>query len=249
MKRFFVSPEELPAETVTIRGPEAHHIKNVLRLKCAQTVTVFDGSGIEYLGTISSIGDGAVTIRLGQQQTVETTELHISIGQALLKAGKMDFVVQKTTELGASVVYPFTSERSVSTVSAKQMHPKKVRWEKIAVEAAKQCRRSLLPIIHEVQPLASLLTAVRDCDLKVILWEEVSDNNLRAVLSRVPRPKAICALIGPEGGFAGHEVQAALGAGFVPVGLGRRILRAETATIAILSIVQYELGSGEPAGL
>ncbi|HED01211.1 MAG TPA: RsmE family RNA methyltransferase [Proteobacteria bacterium] len=119
---------------------------------------------------------------------------------------------------------------------------KKNRWEKIAIEAAKQCNRHILPIIHDVQHLTSTLADCQKNDLKIILWEKVSDNNLKGVLTQAPAPEKVCVLIGPEGGFTSREVEEAARAGFIPVGLGRRVLRAETATLAIISIIQYELG-------
>ncbi len=243
MRRFFLPGEAFSKESATIRGPDAHHIINVLRLKCGDRIRVFDASGLEYIATITSIANKTLTLKLEERLAPEEeTLLRISIGQALLKAQKMDLVVQKLTELGVFALYPFTCERSVPMVTAEKMSYKKERWQKIAVEASKQCNRRTVPVIHNIQPLTSVLANCRENDLKIILWEKVSDTNLRRVLTQAPAPKKVCALVGPEGGFSVHEVDKAADVGFVPVGLGRLILRAETATLAIASIIQYELG-------
>lgn len=243
MRRFFVSRDAFSEETAVITGSDAHHIRNVLRLKCGDRIRVFDGSGLEYVATISSMTDTCVELRLGEKiNSAEESPFRLSIGQALLKAQKMDFIVQKMTELGVFALYPFTCERSIPTGDIKKLSHKKNRWEKIAIEAAKQCNRHILPVIHDVQHLTSILADCQKNDLKIMLWEKVSDNNLKGVLTQAPAPEKVCVLIGPEGGFSSREAEEAVRAGFIPVGLGRRVLRAETATLAIISIIQYELG-------
>lgn len=244
MRRFFIPPEAFSEEMATIKGSEAHHIRNVLRLKCGHQIRVFNGSGLEYVATISSITNKIINLRLeGQIASGEESLPCISIGQAILKARKMDLIIQKMTELGVFAVYPFICERSVPTGSIEKMSQKKTRWAKIALGAAKQCDRWTLPVIHDIQPLTSFLADCQKNDLKIILWEKTPDNNLKRVLTQSPAPKTVCAIIGPEGGFSGPEVDKAIQAGFTPVGLGRHILRAETATLAIISIIRYELGS------
>lgn len=246
MRRFFLPGIASSAETATISGPDAHHLRNVLRLKCGDKIMVFDGTGCEYMATISAMTSKAVTLRIEKQMAMAPEAedlLRLSIGQAILKAQKMDFLVQKMTELGVSALYPFTCERSIPTVKTEKLSQKKNRWEKIAVEASKQCQRGTLLLIHDPQPLTSLLVNCQKHNLKIILWEKSSDTNLRKVLTRLPVPETVCALIGPEGGFSAREADKAIQAGFIPVGLGPRILRAETAALAITSIIQYELGS------
>jgi 16S rRNA (uracil1498-N3)-methyltransferase len=243
MRRFFVSRDAFSEKTAVISGSDAHHIRNVLRLKCGDRIRVFDGSGLEYIATISSMTDTCVGLRLGEKiGFAEESPLRLSIGQALLKARKMDFIVQKMTELGVFALYPFRCERSISTGDMKKISHKKNRWEKIAIEAAKQCNRHILPIIHDVQHLTSILADCQKNNLKIILWEKVSDNNLKMALTQAAASERVCALIGPEGGFSTREAEEAVRAGFIPVSLGRRVLRAETATLAIISIIQYELG-------
>jgi 16S rRNA (uracil1498-N3)-methyltransferase len=243
MRRFFVPREVFSEETAVITGSDAHHIRNVLRLKCGDRIRLFDGSGLEYIATISAMTDAGVKLRLEEKiSSEEESPLRLSIGQALLKARKMDFIVQKMTELGVFALYPFTCERTIPTGDMGKISHKKERWEKIAVEAAKQCNRHILPVIHDVQHLTSTLADCRKNDLKIMLWEKVSDNNLKRVLTQSPATERVCALIGPEGGFSAYEAEEAVRAGFIPVGLGRRVLRAETATLAIISIIQYELG-------
>lgn len=243
MRRFFVPPEEFSKDIILISGPDAHHLKNVLRLKAGDQVIVFDGCGSEYLAAILAVD--RETVRISLQMPVpqsKTEQLRISIGQALLRSQKMDLVMQKITELGAHAVYPFTCRRSVPIVSSRHMEEKRARWERISIAASKQCGRNILPSVHPVQPFSSVLAALQGYDLKLILWEKTSDINLKSVLAESLNQKMVCALIGPEGGFSDSEFDESVKAGFVPVGLGKHILRAETATLAIMSIIRYELG-------
>ncbi|MEW5949398.1 MAG: 16S rRNA (uracil(1498)-N(3))-methyltransferase [Thermodesulfobacteriota bacterium] len=243
MRRFFLPREAFSEETAIIAGSDAHHIRNVLRLRRGDRIRVFDGSGLEYIAAISSMTDTGVELRLGEKiSSVKEGPFRLSIGQALLKARKMDFIVQKMTELGVFALYPFICERTIPTADMEKMPHKKERWEKIAVEAAKQCNRHILPVIHDVQDMTSTLADCQKNDLKIMLWEKVSDNNLKRVLTQAQATERVCALIGPEGGFSAREAEEAVRAGFIPVGLGRRVLRAETATLAVISIIQYELG-------
>ncbi|MFH1148534.1 MAG: 16S rRNA (uracil(1498)-N(3))-methyltransferase [Pseudomonadota bacterium] len=240
MRRFSLQSEIVQGRAV-ITGSDAHHIRNVLRLRRGGRIDVFDRSGAEYPATILSMTGDRIDILLDEKTCGEEIRLRISVGQSLLKGQKMDFLVQKLTELGVSAFRPFISERSISRGDMVKMHQKKARWEKISVEAAKQCGRNTLPAIHDVCDFSSLLTACGRHDLKIIFWEKASDNNLRSILS-ASDPKEVCVLIGPEGGFPAGEVETAVGAGFLPARLGPCVLRAETAALAVVSIIQYELG-------
>ena len=146
----------------------------------------------------------------------------------------MDFIVQKCTELGVSEIIPVVSERSVAKGE------KSGRWQKIAKEAAEQSGRALIPKISALTDFKSLLKKKNEFDLALIPWELEKTNKLKAILQN-SSPKNIIILIGPEGGFSSQEIEQAKAAGFIPVSLGKRILRAETAGLAILSMIMYEL--------
>lgn len=242
MRRFFVPSEELLKETAVLKDGEAHHIIRVLRLRPGEKVILFDGYGRQSQGTIIEISKGSVRIRQDELIRQDEEPFRISIGQALLKAHKMDLIIQKATELGIHAVYPFFTERSVPIGSAGHFEKKRVRWQKIALEAAKQCGRTTLPDIQPVQPLPLLLRACQANDLKLILWEKASDISLKDTFRKAGIKNTICALIGPEGGLSDEEAEAAIREGFMPVGLGHLILRAETASLAMMTIIRYESG-------
>lgn len=241
MRRFFLQSEAIQGRTL-ITGSDAHHIRNVLRLKSGHRINVFDNSGAEYTATILSISSDGIEVVLDEKIRKEGDHLRISVGQSLLKGQKMDFLVQKLTELGVSSFYPFISERSIAQGEMVKLQQKKTRWEKISIEAAKQCGRSSLITLHDVQSFSALLSECQEHELKIILWERVTDNNLRSILSRASGIQDVCVLIGPEGGFPEREVESAVEAGFLPARLGPYILRAETAALAVASIIQYEIG-------
>ncbi|MDO8461747.1 MAG: 16S rRNA (uracil(1498)-N(3))-methyltransferase [Deltaproteobacteria bacterium] len=252
MPSFYVSPENLSADSAFLKGSEARHLRTVLRLEIGDTVNVFDGQGHQFKGKIASLGT-TVQIHLIEKHKVPEERFQITLGQALLKSDKMEFVIQKATELGVSKIIPFSSSRTIPKGDSPKGTEKTTRWEKIALAAAKQCGRSSLPEIVPPQPLTQLLDGVEATAVKLILWERETKNRLRDIL-REPAvgtalrnmpafqiEKVVC-LIGPEGGFSEEELEETKAAGFIPITLGHRILRAETATIVFLSLLQHELG-------
>ncbi len=246
MRRFFVDPENIMGQTADITGTEARHISTILRLSPGTTVTLFDGSGSYYEARLTKISPSRVAAKIVSiipyidSAEEYRTALHLGIG--LLKGKKMDFIIQKLTELGIENMLPF---RSKFCAAHEPSAGKLLRWKKIALEACKQCNRPVPPALQEVTDFNDLVSFSKreTYDLKLIFWEEEVQKNLRQALESLGQKKSVLALIGPEGGFSAGEVADAVGAGFQPVTVGSRILRAETAAIASASILQYELGN------
>jgi len=246
MRRFFVDPENIAGAHAFLAGHEARHIATVLRLATGTTVTLFDGSGSYYEALLTKITPNRIEVRIiSITPYIDSGEtfrpaLHLAI--ALLKGKKMDFIIQKSTELGVASLRPFRSQYcAVHEDAASRIS----RWQKIALEACKQCNRPRPPVVKETADFKNLLTASgqEEHGLKLIFWEETGGKTLQQTLGPLQEIKSTLILIGPEGGFSSVEVEGAVAAGFKTVTLGRQVLRSETAAIAALSILQYKLGN------
>jgi 16S rRNA (uracil1498-N3)-methyltransferase len=167
--------------------------------------------------------------------------LEVTLAQSLLKGEKMDYLIQKATELGVKEIIPFFSSRSVPLLEKSKKLKRHHRWERIAIEASKQCGRGVVPKIESLQDYSDMLQTASPDTLRLILWEK-EGIKLKEILERLKEKKKVFFIIGPEGGFSQLEVDEAKKTGFIPVTLGRRILRAETASLCFLSILQYEKG-------
>lgn len=241
MRRFFSEDITAGAESVRISGDEFTHLKRVLRLKQGDHLAVFDGKGLEVTGRITAMDagcaivsvEGATTGRLESPRAVRLL-------QGLLKSDKPEFVIQKATELGAAAITFFTTSRTVPISNGSKT--KGTRWKKAAIEASKQCGRTRLP---ELTPVAAFKDAVMGCTEKVrlILWEGTGKTvSIKEALKNAGPDGSIALAVGPEGGFSAQDLAVAQEAGFVAVGIGPRVLRAETAALAALAIIQYETG-------
>ena len=246
MRRFFVEGISRGDRSVCIRGDEFYHLSRVLRLKENTEVALFDGRGLELSGTIAALDDEQARIEVtGVSEQRGESPLEITLLQAMTKGGKMDLIIQKGTEIGVASFRPFFSDRTVPKAGADASAGAKrsARWRKIAVEAAKQCGRSVVPDIREPVPFEEVLAGIED-GLKLMPWEMEQEKGLRETIREEGRAgveKAVI-LIGPEGGLTEENVATARQHGFIPVSLGPRILRTETAAIAALAIVQHCLG-------
>ena len=242
MARFYVPQPWIENGMLKIEGDEVKHIRKVLRLKTGDGIVVFDGLGKEFEGTIVEERLSSVVIRI---QNIFSSErdspLEVTLAQSLLKGEKMDYLIQKATELGVKEIIPFFSSRSVPSLEKSRGLKRHHRWEKIAVEASKQSGRGVVPKIESLQDYSDMLQMASTEDLRFILWER-EGIKLKEVLERSKEKRKIFFVIGPEGGFNQLEVDEAKKTGFTPVTLGRRILRAETASLCFLSILQYERG-------
>jgi 16S rRNA (uracil1498-N3)-methyltransferase len=242
MARFYVPQPQVEQGRLKVGGEEVKHIRKVLRLKEGDEITVFDGLGKEFEGTIVEERRSSVVIRIENvTSSQKDSPLEVTLAQSLLKGEKMDYLIQKATELGVKEILPFLSSRSVPFLEKSERPKRHDRWERIAIEASKQCGRAILPKIEPLQDYSEMLRTAASNALRLILWER-EGKKLKDILERSKERKKIFFVIGPEGGFSQGEIEEGKGAGFIPVTLGRRILRAETASLCFLSILQYEQG-------
>jgi 16S rRNA (uracil1498-N3)-methyltransferase len=230
-------------DKIEISGAEARHIQKVFRLKEGDEIVLFDGTGTEYWGTIESQRRHGITVKIAKTDTPRReSPIDIILGQGLLKGDKMDYVLQKTTEMGVSAIFPFISSRTIPRLGGDRAERRWNRWKRIVVESAKQCGRVVPPRVEGIRPLESILKSPVGDFVKLILWERAGDSLREGMREIDKNARKFLFLVGPEGGFDEGEISAAKERGFTPVGLGPRILRSETAGVAILSILQYEFG-------
>ena len=233
-----------PGSNFRLTGEESKYIARVLRLVEGETVIISSSKGPEYLTTIIAVEKKSVLLKVESiDETNRESGLDITLCQSLPKSKKMDLIIQKCTELGVRRFIPFTSSRSVSRPDNKEGSEKVKRWEKIALEASRQCGRRFIPPVENVIKFDDLLQKMADLDnnvLKLIPWESEDNKSLRQLSdNEIGR---VILLIGPEGGFSSEEVDRAKKAGVIPISLGSRLLRTETAGLATVSMVQYIWG-------
>jgi len=242
MRRFFVEPGLLQGESVVLTGELCRHIATVLRLKEGDTIRLADGTGREAVASITAVEKEGVRVAIRQMANAAAGDtLRITIYQGLPKGEKLELILQKCTELGASEIVPFMAARSITRLEGDKLEKRVARWQKIAQEAARQSERGTVPLVGFAPGMAQLLQR-DEHELRLLLWEEEEEQSLREVLAAAQRPKSIAVIIGPEGGLTPDEAAMARAAGYRPVTLGKRILRTETAGLAVISILQYLWG-------
>ena len=244
MRNFYIEPAALKNPIIAIEGSEVQHIKNVLRLKPGDSIHLFDGQGFEYEADIQRLLANRVEIRIRHKYpATRESPIQIAVAQALLKEKKMDRLLRHLCELGITHWVPFISERSVSRPDPGRLTAREGRWFKIVKESCKQCQRARLPVIIKTMTFEDVMDYGQSCDLKIVFWENESlALNSLIRTSRAPALQKILLILGPEGGFSDLEIEKVKAAGFLVAGLGPRILRAETATIAACTLVQYLFG-------
>lgn len=249
MQRFFVEPYQVQEEEhrITLTGPDLNHMKNVLRMRIGEDVWISDGSEKEYHCTIEEFQeDSAVLHILYAQESQYELPSRIYLFQGLPKGDKMELIVQKAVELGVYGIVPFAAKRSVVRLDEKKAGKKQIRWQAIAKGAAEQSGRGLIPEVEIVKTYAEALEFAKELDVILVPYE--LEEGMKATMSIIEaiRPgQSVGIFIGPEGGFEEQEIGQARNAGAVPVTLGRRILRTETAGITTLSILMYHLECAE----
>jgi 16S rRNA (uracil1498-N3)-methyltransferase len=241
-RRLFVPAEKWIGTRVTIEGEPHRHVARVLRARAGDKLTLFDGHGGEADAEVLAIERDQTTLSLGaRRQVAAPAGPRVVLLQSLARGEKMDWIVQKTTELGVREIVPVAAERSTVRLSAAEAAARRTRWEKIAREAARQCGRADVPTIAPAVAFAEAVDAPRAAgDLRLALWEGSQGRPMRAALTE--SPAMVTLLIGPEGGLGEPEVARAERAGFQIVGLGPRILRVETAAITAVALVQSATG-------
>jgi 16S rRNA (uracil1498-N3)-methyltransferase len=241
MNRLKVDASAISGGEHVVRGDSLSYVRDVLRLRAGDPIELFDGEGHAWPSKLERFVDDGAIVSLGARIERPFTGVRVTLLQGLAKADKLELVVQKAVELGASALVPVAMERSVVKLDAKKAADRAERWQKIADEAARQSTRADTMRVEPVQPLAGVLGKARKTgEIRIVLDEDEKAKRLREVLGA--RDAEYVVLIGPEGGITREEIDLAKRAGFVPVTLGPRVLRTETAGLAVLSILQHVLG-------
>ncbi len=245
MPRFFVEPDKIQDNSVIIYGDDARHISRSLRMAVGENITVCDTCGIEYLCELDGFFEDRVTARILSQKPSETEPLFTAhIYQALPKGEKLDYIIQKAVECGASSITTFSSERCIA--KEKQDENKLKRRQRIALEAAKQSGRGIVPTVRSGLSFQQTLSEIKKYDVALFCYEDERAVSLRGLLktlreeNRLSERPNIALVIGSEGGFSEKEAEMAREAGAYTVGLGKRILRSETASGFALACLVYE---------
>jgi 16S rRNA (uracil1498-N3)-methyltransferase len=247
MHRFYISPEEWNPGALGLTGSEAHHARQVLRMRVGEKLVIFNGRGREITAEIVDLGVDEIGLRKLHEAETPPLQCRIVLGQAIPKGKNMDLIVQKAVEIGAAEIVPIISNRTIVQVDSESATQKQSRWQQIAIEAAKQCGQNWLPRVHAPRKLSELFSAADESfDLQLIGSLQPDARHLKDVLAcysneRQHRPQSVLMLVGPEGDFTPAELELARRHGCQPITLGPIILRVETAAIYCLSILSYEL--------
>ena len=243
MYQFFVPAENIQGKRIFITGDDVNHIKNVLRMKVGEEIAVSNGEdGKEYRCGIEEIGEEIVcSLRFIKEDGVELPS-KITLFQGLPKADKMELIIQKAVELGVYEVVPVSMARSIVKLDDKKQKNKLARWQGISEAAAKQSKRSIIPQVQPVMTMKQALAYAMEMDMLFVPYELAEDmSKTRELFDKIVPGQHIGFFIGPEGGFDENEIALALENGAMPITLGKRILRTETAGMAVLSILMYQL--------
>lgn len=244
MYQFFVEPSQIEGDRITIRGKDVNHMKNVLRMKTGEEISVSNGAdGREYRCGIVEFAEEEVICELRFIRE-EETELasKVYLFQGLPKADKMELIIQKAVELGVYEIIPVVSKRTVIKLDAKKADHRIKRWQAIAEAAAKQSRRRIIPQVRGVMNFREAVDYAGQAQVKLIPYELAEGmDQTRRIMEGLKPGEDIAIFIGPEGGFAQEEISGAKEKGILPITLGKRILRTETAGMTVLSIIMYHL--------
>jgi 16S rRNA (uracil1498-N3)-methyltransferase len=251
MHRFHLPPDQCRQHVLTLSAREAHHALHVLRLREGERVVVLDGAGTEFLCEVQDANAREVTLQVRQRQAIPPSACQVTLLQAVPKGKTMDLIVQKATELGVHRIVPILSERVVTQLDSEAGASKAEKWQGAAVEAIKQCGSAWLPAVEvPVTPQAFLARGER---FELLLIASLQPEALHprecfdAFFAEKGRPpKTVGVWVGPEGDFTPAEVNLARAAGALPITLGPRVLRSDTAAVYCLSVINYELQSPRP---
>ena len=244
MPRFFVPSENITDSQIKVTSSDAAHISRVLRLKKGDMILICDGRGFDYDAKISEIGAGEIICSVTEKRgSASEPNVSVTLYQGIPKASKMDYIIQKTTELGVSKIVPVAMARCVSKIEDKKSEAKKLeRWNKIAKEAAQQSQRGIVPEVSGVMTFDEAVTAMKESDFCFAPYECEDECGLKNTLLSAEKCETVSFMIGPEGGFDLGEIEKLKSAKIPTVTLGPRILRTETAGEAVLAMTMYEIG-------
>lgn len=242
MPRFFVSPEQVSEDDICIRGNDVNHMKNVLRMKPGDEVSVSDGEGTDYFCRVLSLEKDEVRLSIENSwHSYVELPVELYLFQGLPKGDKMELIIQKAVELGAKAVIPVKTERVIVKIDAKKEPKKLARWNQIAEAAAKQSGRGVIPEVLPIMTFKEALAMAGEMDGALIPYEKAEGMDAaRKTVAGLKGCKKVGIFIGPEGGFDEREVELAMEMGVKPITLGHRILRTETAGLTMLSILMFE---------
>lgn len=243
MHRFYVDGYSGNGNTIDITGGDVNHIRNVLRLKTGENIIVNDGAGTDYVCAIEDIDNDVVTARIVDvNKNAAELSTRIVLFQGMPKADKLELIIQKSIELGVSEIVPVMTKRTVVKLDAKKEDKKLARYNMIATSAAKQSGRGIIPEVKPFMSFKEALAYAGTLDMSIIPYEEAKGIEYsRQIIKNIKGKKSLGIFIGPEGGFAKEEVEAAIDIGAKCITLGNRILRTETAGLAVVSIIMFEL--------
>lgn len=239
MAWFFTEP--FNEDTYTITGENAKHIEKSLRMKAGEEITLVDSCGMQYSTTIEGIVPGNITVKVNSRFKCQNEpDVAVTLYQALPKGDKMDFIVQKAVELGVTSIVPVISARCISRPDEKTLRKKAERWQKIALQAAQQSRRGVIPQVKQAQTFKQAVASLDGSCCNIIFYE-CGGEHIGNVIDKAAQNVNI--FIGSEGGFEQAEVDSVVEKGGSAATLGRRVLRAETAPLTALSVIMYETGN------
>lgn len=246
MRKFFVSSNQIVENEIKILGEDVNHIRNVLRLEKGEQIKICDKDlSKNYICEIVEISKEFINCKIIEETNLDAEgNVELTVFQGLPKADKMELIIQKCTELGASSFIPVEFSRSIVKLNEKDSYKKIERWQKIAEMAAKQSKRDLVPEIKNLININNLCTEIDNFDLVLLAFENEDKNSLKNELLKIKNTKdkiKIAVIIGPEGGIEEKEVDVLKNSGAKVVSLGKRILRTETAALCMASIIMYEL--------
>ncbi|MCX7842686.1 MAG: 16S rRNA (uracil(1498)-N(3))-methyltransferase [Clostridia bacterium] len=244
MPKFFVKYSDVIGQNIKITGEDASHIKKVLRLRSGDSINISDDQGNDYHARIAKIeADYVLTQIESSSANISEPSIEVTLFQGLPKSDKMDLIVQKNVELGIAKIVPVITEHTVVKLDSKKDAENKIkRWQRISMEAAKQSNRGRIPEVSYPVSFEEAISLSANCHLRLIPYEKEKQMGLRKCLHNICGVKNAAVFIGPEGGFSEKEIQTALESGVIPVTLGPRILRTETAGLMVQSILMFALG-------
>ena len=238
---WFFTNEEISTDNYIIQGKDAEHISRSLRMKKGEEITLVTPNKIRHDCVIESCEGSTVTVKVVETKPCENEpQVEVTLYQALPKGDKMEYIIQKSVELGVTKIVPVISERCISRPQPKALEKKQIRWQKIAKEAAQQSRRGIVPVVEKTVSFKNACELSKTNDLNIIFYE-CGGESVKTLIKDNPRTIGI--FIGSEGGFEKQEVDFAIENGAIPVHLGARILRCETAPIAALAVLMNLTGN------
>lgn len=246
MHRFIVKPSDIKNNSVLLDDKESHHAIKVLRLQVGDAVQIMDGKGSSHTGFVSSLSEGRVLVSLDPNQKIKKTSgVRVTLACGMIKADRMEWMIEKACELGVSEIIPLATERTVVRLDPEERLAKQKRWQKIAEASCKQCGMSEIPMIQTPMKWKDFLIRARSSELRLIPNLAIEASPLKNLLSGTAVPASVVFAVGPEGDFTPDEVQVALREGFKSTHLGDLVMRSETAALFVLGALRLLYGHKE----